>query len=130
MDTKDIGSVPAAGISRREFVTAGAAAAAVMAAPTILGANNKSGTQLPIMGEGEYVFEVQHDWGQDSLPAGLRYGNTHNVVVDQHGYVYIHHTVHPDSTIGDTVVVFDPKGRFVRSFGQMFRNSAHGMHIQ
>jgi hypothetical protein len=130
MDTKDNSSVPAAGISRREFVTAGAAVAAALTAPTILGATSKSGTQLPIMGEGEYVFEVQHDWGQDNLPAGLRYGNTHNVVVDQHGYVYIHHTVHPDSTIGDTVVVFDPKGRFVRSFGQMFRNSAHGMHIQ
>ena len=73
MDTKDNSSVPAAGISRREFVTAGAAVAAALTAPTILGATSKSGTQLPIMGEGEYVFEVQHDWGQDNLPAGLRY---------------------------------------------------------
>ena len=118
------------GVSRRDFVAAGAAVTAAVVAPALLGAESKSGRKLPVMGQGEYLFEVEHDWGMDSLPPTIRYGNTHNVVTDHNGFVYIHHTVHVDSQSPDTVVVFDPKGRFVRSWGAMFRNSAHGMHIQ
>ena len=38
--------------------------------------------------------------------------------------------MHATSNSADAVVVFDDKGKFVRSFGAMFRNGAHGMHIQ
>lgn len=117
-------------LTRRDFVTAGAAAAAAIAAPAILGAQSKSGNKLPVIGEGEFTYEVEHDWGLASLPADLKYGNTHSVVQDKSGNIYVHHTVHADSKSPDAVVVFDNKGKVVRTWGAMFRGGAHGMHLQ
>jgi hypothetical protein len=117
-------------LSRRDFVTAGAAAAAVIAAPAIVGAQSKSGNRLPVIGQGEYMYEVEHDWGMASLPSTIKYGNTHSVIQDSNGFIYVHHTVHADSQSPDSVVVFDNKGKFVRSWGAMFRGGAHGMHLQ
>ncbi|MBZ5545797.1 MAG: hypothetical protein LAO07_19315 [Acidobacteriia bacterium] len=54
--------------------------------PAILGADDKSGNKLPVVGSGTHTYEVQHDWGE--LPAGLRYGNTHGVVEDSQGRIY------------------------------------------
>jgi len=117
-------------ITRRDFITTTAAAAAAVATsgPTILGAQDKAGSKLPIVGTGEHTYEAIHDWG--TLPGNIKYGNTHSVAEDSHGNIYVHHTVHATSNSGDAVVVFDDKGKFVRSFGAMFRNGAHGMHIQ
>ena len=78
------------------------------------------------MGEGEHQYEAIHDWGE--LPSNIKYGNTHSVVEDSQGHIFIHHTVHKDSPSLDAVVVFDDKGKFVRSFGPMFHGGAHGMH--
>lgn len=116
-------------LSRRELLTAGAAAAAAIAAPAILGAQSKSGNKLPVIGQGEYMFEVEHDWGLASLPSSIKLGNCHSVVQDSNGLIYVHHTVHKDSPSGHSVVVYDTKGKFVRSWGDMFRDSAHGLHI-
>ena len=44
--------------------------------------------------------------------------------------MYIHHTVHGGSENHDTMVVFDEKGRFVRSWGKEFEGGAHGLHIR
>ena len=117
-------------ITRRTFLatTAGAVAGTVVAGPTILRAQDKSGSKLPVTGTGEHTYEMIHDWGQ--LPSTIKYGNTHSVVEDSHGFIYVHHTVHPTSQSGDAIAVFDDKGKFVRSFGSMFRNGAHGMHVQ
>ena len=71
-------------LSRRNFMAAGAAAIAV---PAILGAQNKSGSKLPVIGEGEHMFEVTHDWGLSSLPASLKLGNCHSVVQDRNGHM-------------------------------------------
>lgn len=116
-------------LSRRELLTAGAAAAAVISAPAILGAQSKSGNKLPVIGSGEYMWEVEHDWGLATLPASIKLGNCHSVVQDSNGLIYVHHTVHKDSPSGHSVVVYDAKGKFVRSWGDMFRDSAHGLHI-
>lgn len=110
--------------TRRTFLGAAAAAGAV--APFVW-ADDKSGSKKPILGEGEHKYECIHDWGD--LPANIKYGNTHSVVEDSQGHVYIHHTVHATSQSPDAVVVFDNKGKFVRSFGAMFKGGAHGMHI-
>ena len=80
------------------------------------------------MGTGAYAYEADHDWGR--LPAGLAWGNTHGVVQDAQGHMYVHHTVHATSERPDTVVVFDQKGNFVRSWGKEFRGVAHGLHIR
>lgn len=116
-------------LSRRDLLVAGTAAAAVIAAPAIVGAQSKSGNKLPVIGQGEYMFEVEHDWALSSLPSSIKYGNCHSVVQDSSGLIYVHHTVHKDSPTGHSVVVFDSKGKFVRSWGDMFRDSAHGLHI-
>lgn len=106
--------------SRRAFLSG-------LTAPLILGAQNKSGSARPVLGAGDHKYEAIHDWGQ--LPPGLKYGNTHGVCEDSQGRIYIHHTVHSDSEIPDSVVVFDDKGKFVRSFGKEFKGGAHGLHI-
>lgn len=117
--------------SRRTFLqTAGAGAIGLAATggPTILHASDKAGTRRPIVGSGAHTYEVIHDWGE--LPAGLRYGNTHGVCEDANGQIYVHHTVGADATNTDSMVVFDARGRFVRSWGKEFKGGAHGLHIR
>jgi hypothetical protein len=107
-------------VTRRAFLSS--------AAPLILGATNKSGSARPVIGSGAFKYEVIHDWGE--LPASIKYGNTHGVCEDSQGQIYIHHTVHNTSESYDTMVVFDAKGKFVRSWGKDFRGGAHGLHIR
>ena len=97
-------------------------------APLILKAQDKAGTRAPVLGEGDFKYEAIHDWGE--LPSHIKWGNTHNVVEDAQGHIHVHHTVHATSESGDTVVVFDRAGKFVRSWGQEFRGVAHGLWIQ
>src|SRR5271169_6574829 len=112
-------------LTRRNFlVTAGVAAAA----PLILGATDKAGSRLPILGEGDHKYEAIHDWG--ALPPTIKYGNTHGVCEDSQGHIYIHHTVNAASESHDTLVVFDEKGKFVRSWGKQFKGGAHGLSIR
>jgi hypothetical protein len=106
--------------TRRIFLGASAAAPFVWAA-------SKTDSKNPILGMGDHQYECIHDWGD--LPANIKYGNTHSVCEDAQGHIYIHHTVHATSQSPDSVVVFDNKGKFVRSFGPMFRGGAHGMHL-
>jgi 6-bladed beta-propeller len=94
-----------------------------LAAPAILGA-----AKLPLVGQGEFQYEVIHDWGE--LPSRIRYGNTHGVCEDSQGHIYVHHTVHDSSESHDTMVVFDEKGKFVKSWGKEFKGGAHGLHIR
>jgi len=103
------------------------ATTAAVAGPFILGAEDKTGTKNVIVGEGEHKYEAIHDWGQ--LPSHIKYGNTHSIVEDSHGHIYVHHTVHKTSQSPDAVVEFDDKGKFVRSWGPMFKGGAHGMHM-
>ncbi len=110
--------------SRRTFL-AGLSAPAV--APIILGAANKSGSAKPVIGTGAHTYEVTHDWGE--LPAEIQYGNTHGVVEDSQGHIYIHHTVNKASQSHDSMVVFDKNGKFVKSWGPELMGGAHGLHI-
>jgi DNA-binding beta-propeller fold protein YncE len=80
-----------------------------------------------VIGTGEHTYEVFHDWGE--LPSQISYGNTHGVVQDSHGRIYIAHTVHAGSASHDSLVVFDEKGKFIRSWGSEFEGGAHGLHV-
>jgi sugar lactone lactonase YvrE len=97
------------------------------AAPAILGAQDKAGAKRPVTGEGAFQYEMIHDWGE--LPRTIRYGNVHGVCVDSQGYIYVHHTVHSTSEGDDSMLVFDPAGKFVKSWGREFKGGAHGLHI-
>ena len=112
--------------TRREFLAA--AAAAPIVSPLILGAQDKAGMKKPVLGEGAYRYEATHDWGE--LPPHIKWGNTHGVVEDSQGHIYVHHTVHATSDSADSIVVFDGNGRFVRSWGKELRGVAHGLHIR
>ena len=99
----------------------------VAGAPAIAGTADKAGSRRPVIGAGEHAYEVYHDWGE--LPGNIRYGNTHGVRVDRNGLVYVHHTVHASSESSDSMVAFDPQGRFVKSWGGEFKDGAHGLHL-
>lgn len=108
--------------TRREFLAAAAGT------PVLMAMTNKSERKLPVVGSGAYKYEAIHDWGE--LPAHIRWGNTHGVAEDSAGNIYVHHTVHATSDSADSIVVFDRKGKFVRSWGGEFRGIAHGFEIR
>ena len=111
-------------VTRRSFLASATAATA----PLFLGATDKPGSDLPVLGDGDHLYEAIHDWGE--LPVTIRYGNTHGVCEDSQGHIYIHHTVHATSESLDTMVVFDERGKFVRSWGKQFKGGAHGLMLR
>jgi len=113
--------------SRREFLIVGTSAIVAGAAPAILGAEDKSGTRPPVIGDGEFRYECLHNWGQ--LPAGFEWYVTHGVTIDREGQVYIKHRGVKDSNT-DTILVFNPDGTFVRSFGKEYCAGGHGIDIR
>jgi len=73
------------------------------------------------LGEGEFVYEVAHDWGE--LPDGWTLGDVAAVAVDRTDRVYVFHRgTHP-------LIVFDRDGRFLCSWGDDVFNQPHGLHI-
>ena len=48
---------------------------------------------------------------------------------DSQGHIYVHHTVNASSESHDTMVIFDAKGKFIKSWGKEFKGGAHGLHI-
>lgn len=114
--------------SRRRFLhTAAAATLATAAGPVILGAERKSESGLPVIGAGEHTYEVHHGWGE--LPDHIVWGDTHGVAIDAAGLVYIKHRSDAAEPM-DAIAVFDPTGKFVRSFGKEYHSGGHGIDIR
>ncbi len=115
-------------VSRRQFLSAAAAAVAAPAAfPSIGRRTNKSGLDPIILGSGDHQYECIHDWG--TLPKTMRYGNTHGVCEDAQGRIYIKHTVGAGAECEDAIVVYDADGKFIKSWGKEYKGGAHGLHI-
>ena len=76
-------------VSRRRFVRdASFAGATMLAVPNVSTSREKA--KVLTVGEGEYLYEVEHDWG--NLPEGYAYGNaSHGVTVDRAGLIYLPH---------------------------------------
>lgn len=114
-------------VSRRRFLTtAAASSAALIAAPAILTARKTDGPL--VVGEGEHRFEVQHDWPQ--LPERFTWQTTHNVAVDKSGCLYVIHEGKANLPDHPSIFVFDPEGKYVRSFGKQFQGGGHGIEIR
>ncbi|SFH56081.1 NHL repeat-containing protein [Planctomicrobium piriforme] len=114
--------------SRRTFLKlAGTSMFAAGVAPALLGAEDKSGTKPVVVGSGDLKFECHHNWGQ--VPSDIKWKNTHGVAVDKDGLVYVTHQGTQDAPC-DTVVVFEPSGKFVRSFGKEYAGGGHGIDIR
>jgi hypothetical protein len=118
-----------ASTTRRTFLkTAGASAVAAAVGPTILHATDKSGGKAPVLGVGEHRYEVvSHNWGD--LPSHVVWGETHGVTIDEEGLVYIKHRSNAKQAM-DAIVVFDPQGKFVRSFGKEYHRGGHGIDLR
>lgn len=113
--------------TRRQFLSASAVgAASLFAAPAVITAA-KSDTKN-IVGEGDYKFEVQHDWPE--LPAQYTWQTTHNVAVDKAGNLYVIHEGQQNLPDHPSIFVFDSEGKFVRAFGKQFQGGGHGIEIR
>ena len=114
------------GISRRRFIAATGAGAAWLAVPSTL--RGQTPAPRPILGTGEHTYECLHDWL--TPPPSIKWGDTHGLAQDAHGRIYVAHTVGSGSVGSDAVLVFDPKGRFIESWGAEFRGGAHGLDLR
>lgn len=113
--------------SRREFLaTSVAATVVIVGAPAVITAQK---TDKPlIVGEGEYQYEVQHEWPQ--LPKEYTWQTTHNVAVDKAGNLYVIHEGRADLKDHPSIFVFDSDGKFIRAFGSQFQGGGHGIEIR
>ena len=97
-------------------------AGTAFAVPHVLTSREKA--KVVMVGEGDFLYEVQHDWGQ--LPDGHVYGNaSHGVAVDKAGLIYVTHYGKPGS-----IFVFEPSGKFVKAFGEVHAGNGHGVDIR
>jgi len=111
-------------MNRRNFLRTSAAAAA--SGPILLGMTARADEAHPVIGSGEHRYQCDHAWGE--LPPDYAWQTTHNVALDSQGMVYITHQ--GIGTKMDTVLVFDAKGKFVRSFGKEWHGGGHGIEIR
>ncbi|MHB8907264.1 MAG: hypothetical protein ACYDAA_00065 [Syntrophales bacterium] len=73
------------------------------------------------VGSGDFMYEVIHDWAR--LPAGWSFGSVPTGACDSQGRVYIYaRGEHP-------VLVFDPDGNFLTSWGEGVFSNPHGLLI-
>jgi len=120
-------SADSASISRRQFIATAVAGAAVIAeAPAVITAS-KTDSKI-ILGEGDYRYEVVHEWPQ--LPDKFTWQTTHNVAVDKAGNVYVIHEGRADQKEHPSIFVFDADGKYIRSFGKQFQGGGHGIEIR
>jgi len=122
-------------VSRRYFLKATSAAAAVASTESFIRAAGNSGSKKAIVGTGEHTYECIHGWGE--LPRNLQWGETHGVTIDAAGFIYIKHNTGPSGKRHqDAIVVFDPAGKYVRSFGDEYSAFAklhtvgHGIDVR
>jgi hypothetical protein len=114
-------------LSRRQFLsTTAVGTLAALAAPAIVTAS-KTDSKL-IVGEGDYKFELIHDWPQ--LPEKFNWQTTHGVAVDRDGCLYVIHMGNAKQKDHPTIFVFDPEGKYIRSFGEKFHNGGHGIEVR
>ena len=112
--------------SRRQFLQKAISSTALLAtAPVFLHAEDKAGSKTPIVGEGEFRYQVTHDWCQ--LPTGFQWATTHGVCIDSAGHIYIKQLGRVDQ---DTIFVFDPSGKLMRSFGKAYARGGHGIDVR
>jgi hypothetical protein len=112
-------------MTRRTFLAS--TSASLLAAPAIVSAR-KSGLDPLILGSGDHRYECIHDWL--TPPTGLLWGDTHGLAQDEQGRIYVAHTVHPQSSKADAVVVYDDQGKVQGAWGADFRGGAHGLDIR
>lgn len=98
---------------------AGAFLAALVASR---GAPQGEAGDADVLGAGAHRYRWVKDWMQ--LPEGVELGNTHGgIVCDSKGRIYV------NTDTERAILVFEPDGRFLRSFGAEWKNGLHGMQL-
>lgn len=105
-------------ITRRDALKGAAAGAAMLTMPNIITAADNP---FKVQGPEGHRYESNENWAQ--VPKHISLGYTHGVCVDSQGRVIIHHTGK------DSVILFDDKGKFIKSWGNEFEGGAHGLTI-
>jgi sugar lactone lactonase YvrE len=75
-------------------------------------------------------YQLVENWAQ--LPQGMQWGVMSAVDIDSHGTIYAFKRSEPGEKAGDMssmVMVLDPHGKFLRSWGQHTFSSAHGLRV-
>lgn len=119
------------GVSRRDLLLGAAAGLGVAATKTSLGRvlfQDSATKTRPVLGHGEHTYECIHDWLVP--PADIKWGDTHGLAQDSRGFIYVSHTVHPTSIKKDAILVFDPNGKFVKSWGSEMVGGGHGLDLR
>jgi len=72
-------------------------------------------------------YRVQIRFGEepDTMPDGWKFGRVSSVAVDSAGEVYVFHR----GKKADPIVVFDAKGKYLRSWGKDMFGNPHGMRV-
>ena len=112
-------------MNRRSFLTTSASGSLLL--PHLL-LGKKSGNSPLVIGEGVHKYEVTHDWAK--LPSQYTWQTTHNLAVDQAGFVYVIHEGRKHLKEHPSIFVFDPNGKFVRAFGHQFQGGGHGIEVR
>src|SRR5262249_61078383 len=96
--------------TRRDFLKKCSQASLAAALPRyFVQSADKSGSRLPVVGSGAHIYECVHDWLVP--PEGLVWGDTHGLAQDEHGFIYVAHTLNKTSMRGEAVVVYHSAGR-------------------
>ena len=116
--------------TRRDFLATAGAAAVTIASTSLIDApfvhaDDKSGTKPVVVGVEGHKYACHHGWGQ--VPDHIKWQDTHGVTVDAAGLIYIAHRAPKDI---DTIAVFEPSGKFVRSWGKEYFGGGHGIDIR
>ena len=78
--------------------------------------------------DGEY--QLVENWAQ--LPQGMQWGVMSAVDIDSHGTIYAFKRSEPGEkpdAMSSMVIVLDPHGKFLRSWGEHTFSSAHGLRV-
>lgn len=113
--------------SRREFIaSASTATFGSLAVPYII--RQSDANEATVVGSGEYTYEATHHFPQ--LPDEFTWQTTHNVAVDKDQNLYVIHEGDVRKKDHPAIFVFDPAGKYMRSFGAQFQGGGHGLEIR
>jgi DNA-binding beta-propeller fold protein YncE len=97
--------------------------AAILVALTVAALAAEQGWYPHEGGLMKYRVNIRFGEEPDTMPAGWKFGRVSSVAVNRAGEVFVFHR----GNRADPVVVFDGKGRYLRSFGKGGFTNPHGM---
>lgn len=113
--------------TRRRFLSHLAAAGAAVAGCPLMVTASRTRVRR-VVGQGAYRYEIEHEWPQ--LPDKFTWQTTHNVAIDRDGFLYVIHEGRANLKDHPAIFVFDPEGKYVRSFGSQFQGGGHGLEVR